>query len=76
MKSDRKAIVTLLRPPDLLAWRKANELDQREAAAYLGISQGYYVKLEKRLAKPRPTIAARVVERTGVRLEWLLGIAA
>jgi transcriptional regulator with XRE-family HTH domain len=76
MKSDRKAVLTMLPPPDLLAWRKANGMDQREAAEYLGISQGYYVKLEKRLSKPRPTIAARVVEKTGVRLEWVLGIAS
>jgi transcriptional regulator with XRE-family HTH domain len=60
----------------LRAWRASQGLSQPEAAAYLAISQGYYCKLERRIAAPRPAIAKRVTELTGVPLEVLLGIAA
>lgn len=60
----------------LAAWRKLKGWGQREAAEYLGISQAYYYKLEQHEAAPRPTIAKRVTERTGVPLDELMGIAS
>lgn len=76
LKSDRKEILTRVPPASLRAWREANGLDQRQAAEYLDISQPYYSKLEMGRAAPRPVIAKRVTERTGVRLEVLLRIAS
>lgn len=76
MNPKRQAVVTLIRPQSLRAWRDANGLDQREAAEYLEISQGYYTKLEKRLATPKAPILKRVLERTGVPLEILCRIAS
>jgi transcriptional regulator with XRE-family HTH domain len=60
----------------LREWRHAQGFDQGTAARFLEISRAYYCKLEHAVAAPRPTIAKRVTERTGVPLEVLLGIAA
>lgn len=60
----------------LAAWREDMGFNQREAAAYLGITQAYYSKLERRTQTPRPTLAKRLRERTGVPLDVLFGIAA
>ncbi len=60
----------------LAAWRRAQGFDQHEAAAFLEISQSYYCKLERGDQTPRPKIARRLVDRTGVPLDELLGIAS
>lgn len=60
----------------LSAWRRAQGFNQHEAAAYLGISQSYYCKLETHDQTPRPAIARRLMDRTGVPLDELLGIAS
>lgn len=60
----------------LLAWRTAKGFNQHEAAVFLGISQAYYCKLERGDQTPRPKIARRLMDRTGVPLEELLGIAS
>lgn len=60
----------------LLAWRTAQGFNQHEAADFLGISQAYYCKLERHDQTPRPKIARRLMDRTGVPLDELLGIAS
>lgn len=59
----------------LKAWRRAKGFTTREAARHLGISQGFYQKIETRKAFPRPTIAKSLTDQTGVPLDELLGIA-
>jgi transcriptional regulator with XRE-family HTH domain len=60
----------------LLAWRQAHNFTQREAAAYIGISQSYYVKLETRLQTPRPGMLKTLRDKTGVPVDELMGIAS
>jgi len=60
----------------LAAWRADRGLNQRAAAEFLGITQAYYSKLERGTQTPRPPLAKRLRERTGVPLDVLLGIAA
>lgn len=60
----------------LLAWRKAQGFTQREAALYLGITQGYYSKLELKAQTPRKDVLKALTERTGVPVDELMGIAS
>lgn len=69
-KSDAKS------PRSLKEWREARDLKQRDAARKLGISQGYYSKLELGIQTPRPKLAKRLMQRTGLALEVLMGIAS
>ena len=64
-------------PPQssLYAWRLSRGWSQQQAARHLGISQGYFAKLEQGRQTPRPTIAKRLTVKTGVPLDVLLGIA-
>lgn len=61
--------------PDLKTWRRAQRYTQEEAAAYLGISQTFYSRLERGIFWPGRATAKRLMERTGVALETLLGVA-
>lgn len=67
---------TLDGPVNLRAWRVGRRLNQRAAARFLGVTQGYYSKLENQVVAPRPVIAKRLAEKTGVSLASLLGIAS
>lgn len=70
------SIVSHTRPyPTLKHWRDARGLNQREAAALLGITQSEYSKLETGRRTPRPRRLKAIVEVTGVPPEVLLGIA-
>lgn len=60
----------------LLSWRQAKGFDQRQAATFLGISQAYYSKLERREQAPRPKMARQLTDRSGVPLDEILGIAS
>lgn len=60
----------------LLAWRTAKGWDQRAAARHLEISQAYYSKLERHEQSPRGERAKRLMQRTGVPLDELMGIAS
>jgi len=60
----------------LAAWRRAQGFTQHEAADYLGISQGYYSKLELKGAAPRKKILKGLTQATGVPVEELMGIAS
>lgn len=63
-------------PRSLKAWRERRTMTQRAAARFLGVTQGYYSKLENQNVAPRPAIAKRLTEKTGVPLASLLGIAS
>lgn len=63
-------------PANLKAWRASRQMDQRAAARFLGVTQGYYSKLENAQSSPRPDIAKRLTEKTGVPLASLMGIAS
>lgn len=73
---DVKALRRVKPHSSLAAWRKAQGWTQHEAAAYLGISQSYYYKLEAKVQNPRKGILKRITERTGVPVDELMGIAA
>jgi transcriptional regulator with XRE-family HTH domain len=63
-------------PMNLLAWRTGREWSQRDAARLLGVTQGYYSKVENQIVAPRPKIAKRFTEKTGVPLASIMGIAS
>jgi transcriptional regulator with XRE-family HTH domain len=59
--------------PNLLAWRTAANLNQRDAARLLEISQSYYGRLE-RGAQAATGVRAKVLRgKTGVPIEVLVG---
>lgn len=62
--------------PTLKAWRKAQRIRQNEAAKRLGVSQGYYSRLERQIKFPHAHTAKVITDKTGVPLETLLGIAS
>lgn len=65
-----------MRPyPTLKHWRDAQGMNQRDAAKILGMTQSEYSKLEIGRRTPRPKRAAAIMEKTGVPLEALMGIA-
>lgn len=59
----------------LMAWRRTKGFTQQEAADFLHISQAYYSKLERHEQAPRREMAKDLVERTGVPLDELMGLA-
>ena len=61
--------------PNLELWRQAQRLSQREAAKFLGISQTYYSRLERRTQAAPGKRAKVIMDLTGVPLEVLVGAA-
>ena len=61
--------------PSLLAWRTANEMNQREAARSLGVTQALYARVELRRGAPRPKRAKAISDKTGVPFEIVMGVA-
>jgi len=61
------------RHADLLAWRQHVGLSQKDAAYLLGISRSQYSKLERQTHTTTAKRARRIVEKTGVPLESLMG---
>lgn len=59
--------------PDLLTWRRAQALNQRDAAKFLGVSQTLYSRWERRVQHLRGRQAGPIMRRTGVPLEILVG---
>lgn len=59
----------------LKAWRTAHEMNQREAAQALGVSQAVYARTEAKRGAPRPKRAKAISERTGVPFEIVMGVA-
>lgn len=74
--STKQTPSTETRPTSLTDWRERKGITQARAAKVLGISQGYYSKLELGLQTPRPKLAKRLMARTGLTLEILMGIAS
>lgn len=60
--------------PNLRAYREANGLTQREAAAKFGIKQAHWSKIELGRLRPNNTVAKRLMDEAGVPLEVLMGI--
>jgi transcriptional regulator with XRE-family HTH domain len=61
--------------PSLRHWRDENCPDQRSAAEQLGVSQGYYSRLERQKLHPHRTLAKAISDKTGVPIETILGVA-
>ena len=59
---------------NLAAWRRACGLNQREAAAVLGMSQSTYRRLECGLRTAVRDKAKRIMATTGVPIESLVGV--
>lgn len=59
----------------LKAWRLAHGLNQREAAAALGLSQTMYARIEAQRGQPRATRGKVISEQTGVPFEIVMGVA-
>jgi transcriptional regulator with XRE-family HTH domain len=53
----------------------ASGLSQREAASILGMTQATYSRLELGRTVPRRAALQRVLDRTGVPLDVLVGVA-
>ena len=58
--------------PTLARWRKARTFNQRQAAEYLGLSQSFYSKLERRVTALRGSRAQIASRKTGVPIEILV----
>jgi len=61
--------------PDLRTWRHAHQLSQQEAASLLGISQKSYSRFECRQRYVKGELAKSLMDKTGVPLEVLAGVA-
>lgn len=61
--------------PSLNAWRDGERLNQEAAAKKLGVTQGYYCRLEKGQSFPSRLLAKTISTETGVPLETILGVA-
>ena len=60
----------------LHAWRTAQGFNQREAAAYLGVSQSRYARIEARERPSRPVLRCKdLSDKTGVPFEIVMGVA-
>lgn len=60
----------------LKAWREDHDLSQREAARILGVSQAGWSKIELGIRRPRRDLAKRLLKKTGVPVEVLMGLAS
>jgi len=68
--------MTRIRPyPTLKHWRDAQGLNQIRAAQELGISQAAYSRFERQKSAPNRDLAKRLMVKTGVPLESLMGIS-
>lgn len=65
---------TRTKAQSLRGWRLRHNLDQREAAKILGLSQSAYARFELGKRFPRPRAANRIRIITGLSLEVILGI--
>lgn len=65
--------------PTLLAWRRAQDggrgWNQRKAASALGIAQRTYSRYERRERFVKGEQARRLMDKTGVSLDVLAGVA-
>jgi len=61
--------------PNLRTWRKAQGINQRDAAQLLEISQKSYSRYETGERYVKGPLAAKLMSRTGVPLEVLVGVS-
>lgn len=61
--------------PNLKAWRDAHGFTQEEAARALGISQGYYSKLEQQEEFAGKRLGKVISGRASIPLETVLGLS-
>lgn len=59
----------------LKAWRADHEMNQREAARLLGVTQALYARVELGRGTTRPVKAKAISDKTGVPFEILMGVA-
>jgi transcriptional regulator with XRE-family HTH domain len=59
----------------LKAWRLSSRLNQAEAAQLLGVSQGFYSKIEAGKGWPHAKLAQKISARVGVPVVTLLGLS-
>ena len=55
-------------------WRKANGLSQEKAGQLFGMAQGHWSVVEDGSRPPRPKLAKRIADRTGVSVVTILGL--
>ena len=58
--------------PNLRVWRDAQHLTQDEAAAFFGITQAHWSRIENGVGGARPGLARWISRVTGVPFEQLL----
>lgn len=75
MSAKQKAIRRGNRYPNVRVWRLALNLNQRDAAVLLGVTQSKYSRLERGVYTPVGAEARHIMMRTGVPLEVLVGVA-
>ena len=66
---------TETRATDLKTWREGKGWKQVEAARFIGISATHYGMIERHAMTPRADLAKRIIDKTGVTLEGILGAA-
>ena len=60
---------------NLRAWRDAKGFTLEEAAEYLGEPLTNYYEWERGNRRPKPDAMRHIIDRTGVRIEFLAGVA-
>jgi DNA-binding XRE family transcriptional regulator len=75
-KRFRNARARTTRTPlkSLKGWRLRHNLDQREAARILGVSQSTFARMEALKRYPRPSLAKKMKVITGLSIEVIMGI--
>jgi DNA-binding XRE family transcriptional regulator len=58
----------------LKGWRLRHNLDQREAARIIGVSQSTFARMEALKRYPRPSLAKKMKVITGLSIEVIMGI--
>ena len=58
----------------LKGWRLRHNLDQREAARIIGVSQTTFARMEALKRYPRPSLAKKMRVITGLPIEVIMGI--
>jgi len=71
-----KKAVTPPPPQSLEDWRWTARIKQKDAAAKLGVSIGYYSRLERRELYPHRNLAKIISAETGIPIMNLLGLAS
>ena len=58
----------------LKAYRRANHLSQRDAAALVRVTQSEWSRIERGQRRPHLPLAKRIAKRTGMSLLKILGV--